>query len=68
MPPLLSKEDMDATDSGDKSDHDIIYTEMIENICDRSQSHTNVNQREAYSKIRDFIKQRKSECQSEFLR
>ena len=48
MPPLLSKEDMDATDSGDKSDHDIIYTEMIENICDRSQSHTNVNQREAY--------------------
>ena len=26
MPPLLSEEDMDAMDSGDKSDHDLIST------------------------------------------
>ena len=28
-------------DSGDESDRDIIYTEMLEDICDRSQSHPN---------------------------
>ena len=44
--------------SGDESDHDLIYTEMLEEICDRSQSHPNVNQREARYKIRDRIKQR----------
>ena len=26
MPPLLSKKEMDAMDSGDESDHDPIYT------------------------------------------
>ena len=46
MPQLPSKEEMDAMDSGDKSDHDLISTEMLENICDLSQSHTNVNRRE----------------------
>ena len=30
MPPLLSKKDTDAMDSGDESDHDLISTEMIE--------------------------------------
>ena len=34
MSPLLSKEDMDAMDSGNESDHDIIYTDMLEDICD----------------------------------
>ena len=45
MPPLLSREDMDAMDSGDESDHDIISTEMLEDIRDGSQSHPNVNKR-----------------------
>ena len=45
MPPLLSEEEMDAMDSCDESDHDIISTDMLENICDRSQSHPNVNKR-----------------------
>ena len=44
MPPLLSEEEMDAMDSGDESDHDIISTEMLEDIRDGSQSHLNVNQ------------------------
>ena len=26
--------DIDAMSSGDESDHDLIYTEMLENICD----------------------------------
>ena len=48
-------------DSGDESDHDLISTDMLEDIRDRSQSHPNVNQREARYKIRDRIRQRKSE-------
>ena len=61
MTALLSEEEMDALDSGDESDHDLISTEMVEDIHDRSQSHPNVNKREARYKIRDHIRQRKSE-------
>ena len=43
MPPLLREEDIDAMDSGDESDHDIISMDMLEDICDGSQSHPNVN-------------------------
>ena len=45
MPPLPREEEMDAMDSGDESDHDHIYTEMLENICGGSKSHPNVNRR-----------------------
>ena len=58
MPPLLSEEEIDSMDSGDVSDHDIISAEMLENICEESQSHPNVNQREACFKICDCIQQR----------
>ena len=58
MTPLLIKEEMD---SDGESDHDIISTEMLENIRDESQSHTNVNQRESCYKICDRIRQRQSE-------
>ena len=61
MPPLLSEEDMDAMDSGNESDNDIISTEMLEDICDGSQPHTNLNQRGVRYKIRDCIRQRQSE-------
>ena len=61
MPPLLSKEDMDAMNSGDEWDHDLISTEMLEEIYDGSHAHPNVNRREARYKIRDRIKQRQSE-------
>ena len=63
MPPLLSKEEMDDMDSGDESDHDFIFTEMLENICEISQSHPYVNQRESRYKMRDRIEQRQSEWQ-----
>ena len=42
MPPLLSKEEMDAMDSDNDSDYDPISTEMLEDICDRSQSNLSV--------------------------
>ena len=48
-------------DYGDESDHDLISTEMLEDIRDRSQTHPDVNRREARYKIRDCIMQRKSE-------
>ena len=56
MPPLPSEEEMNDMDSGDESDHDLISTEMLEYICNGSQSHPNVNQREARYKIRDRIR------------
>ena len=37
---------MDAINSGDESDHDLISTDMLKNIHDGSKSHPNINQRE----------------------
>ena len=48
-------------DSGDESDHDLISTEMLEDICDGSQTHPNVNRIESRYKIRHRINQRQSE-------
>ena len=61
MPPPLRKEEMDAMYSGNESDHDPVSTEMLEDICDGSQSHPSVNIREARYKIRGCVKQRQSE-------
>ena len=41
----MSKQDMDAINSGDESDNDLISTEMLEDICDGGQTHPNVNRR-----------------------
>ena len=48
-------------DENEKSDHDLITTETLEEIRDRNQPHPNVNKREARLAIRDRIKQRQSE-------
>ena len=58
---LMSEQDMYAVNSGDESDHDLISTEMLEDIRDGSQTHPNVNRREKNDKIRDLIRQRQSE-------
>ena len=58
---MMSKQDMDAMNYGDESEHDIIPTEMLEDILDRSQTHPNVNRRESHCKIRDRIRQIQSE-------
>ena len=52
--------DMVDINSGHESDNDLIYTEMLEDICDRSQNYLNVNRREARYKIRDRISQSQS--------
>ena len=51
---------MDAMNSGDESDHDLISTEMLEGIRDGSQTHLNFNRREARYKIRNRIRQRQA--------
>ena len=42
IPPLLSEEEMDAMDSGDESEYDIISKKMLERFCDRSKSHQKI--------------------------
>ena len=54
----MSKQDMENINSGDESDHDLIPTEMLEDVSDRSQTHPKINRREARYKIRDRIRQR----------
>ena len=58
---MMSEQDMENLDSSDESDHDLISTEMLQYICDGSQTHRNVNKREARYKIRDSISQRQLE-------
>ena len=55
---MMSKQDLEKINSGDESDHDLIYTEMLEDIRGGSQTHLNVTRREACYKIRDRIRQR----------
>ena len=55
---MMSKQDMENINSGDESDHDLISAEMLEYIRDGSQTHPNVNRKEACYKIRDHIRQR----------
>ena len=56
----MSEQDMENINSDDESDHDIISTEMLEDIGDGSQTHLNVNRREEHYKIRYHIRQRQS--------
>ena len=39
----MIEQDMEDINSGDESDHDLISTDMLEDICDGSQTHRNVN-------------------------
>ena len=61
MPPLISEKEMDEMDSGDESEDEPMYTEMLGKIRDDIQSHLSVNRRESSYKICDRIKQRQSE-------
>ena len=42
---MMSEQDMENINSGDESDHDLISTDMFEDIRDGSQTHPNVNKR-----------------------
>ena len=58
---MMSKQDMENLDSNEKSDHDIMFTEMLEDIRDGSQTHANVNKKETRYKIRDHVRQKESQ-------
>ena len=42
---MMSEQDMEKINCGNESDHDIISTEMLEDIPDGSHTHPNVNRR-----------------------
>ena len=58
---MMSEQDMENLDSSDDSYHDLISTEMLQDNCDVSRTHPNVNKREARYKIRDRVRQKKLE-------
>ena len=55
---MMSEKDMENLDSNEQSDHDLISTEMLEDIRYGSHIHPNVNKREARYKIRDRVRQK----------
>ena len=62
---MMSGQDMENMNSGDESYHDLISTDMLEDIRDGSLTHPDVNRRESRYKIRDCIRQRQSEWKRE---
>ena len=54
---MMNEQDMENLDSNEQSDHDLISTEMLEDIRDGSQTHQNVNKRESCYKKRDVFRQ-----------
>ena len=58
---MMSEQDIENINSGDESDHDLISTEILEDICDGIQTYPNVNRREAHYNICDRIRERQSE-------
>ena len=58
---VMSKQNMKNLDEKEKFDNDLISTETLHDICDGNQTHSNIDKREARLKIRDRIKQKKSE-------
>ena len=53
--------------SGDESDAESMSTDMLEDICDGSQSHPLINRREERYKICDWIKQGQAEWKGVLL-
>ena len=57
----MSEQDMEDINSGNESDHDLISTEMLEDMRDGSQTHPNVHRREERNIVCDCIRQRQLE-------
>ena len=53
--------------SGDESDAEPMFTDVLEDIRDRSQSHLSINRRELCYKICDRIKLVPAECKGALL-
>ena len=62
---MMIEQDMENLDSNEKSDHDLISTEMLHDILGGSQTRPTVNKREAGYKICDCIWQKESQWKGE---
>ena len=58
---------MDAIYSGNESDYEPMYMNMLEDISDGSQYHPSINIREARYKIHGSIKRGQAECKGALL-
>ena len=58
---MMSEQDMENLDEKEEFDDDLISTETLHVIRDGNQAHPNIDKREAHLKIRDRIKQKKSQ-------
>ena len=58
---MMSKKDMEDLDKTERFDDDLISTETLHDIRVVNQTHLNIDKREARLKIRDHIKQKKSQ-------
>ena len=56
---MMSEKDMENLDRKEKFNDDLISTETLHDICDRNQTHPNIDKREARLKIRDRVKKKK---------
>ena len=56
LAPLIIEEGMGMMSSGNESDDEPMYTDMLEGICDGSQSNPIINRRKTCYKICDYIK------------
>ena len=63
---MMGERDMENIDEKEKFDDDLISTETLHDIRDGNQTHLNIDKREARLKIRDRIKQKKSERKGSF--
>ena len=67
MPPLISEEGMNTMSSGDEFDAEPISTDILEDICDGSQSHPSINRRGSRYKILDCIKRGIEKCKGSLI-
>ena len=58
---MMSEQDMENLDEKERFDDEFISTETLHDIRDGNQTHPKIDKREARIKIRDRIKQKKSE-------
>ena len=58
---MMSEQDMENLDENEEFDDDLISAETLHDIRDGNQTHPKIDKREARLKIRDRIKQNKSE-------
>ena len=58
---MMSEKDMENLDEKEKFDEDLISTETLHDIHDVNQTHSKIDKKEARLKIRDRIKEKKSQ-------